>query len=1101
MCVCVTDLNRSGRLLLLLAALTFFSAHIVLCVGSGGEGSKVQWQILTKFNYSSQIRLHPRLLLLVTVPWSGNSRALMKELAHVVASDEERFGSLKLMVLYRNVERMLADALGATDGITIFYHHNTISYKYGGRLRVQNILSSVHYVMSLSPDELPLKSLTTTEELRDFLHSTDKAVLLWEFCGWTPRLMAMNNTMNESDPGKGYLGADLNRGNNGTLAVEEKDNKKGEEDDKLSCAINNESSGIPWLSQLTFVNDSHVKEAQNLTFGAGESCTLYEFQQFKTFLQKLTTVARESFLPPERLRFAVVRDRSLLPLLNIEEPGSWMMTVYFAGCPSCSKVLKEVDDVRTVLQAQASPVLELEDDPQGIEAALPANRPTMLLFVDRSSGSMHIRRESQEALDALRELAQHTLMSSQIRGQTTIRPAKSSLETNRASQSTLKHPRLRPFPASQKLTIKDKMSIMIMNEGQQVTLENLVPDLQGSSLHEILTYVVKQKKELKLSSLAKDAGFQLLSKDFDIEVVESLPSNSEDQSNQISGETPVEEGLENDDIDKKQMPPVSSGRWHEGLPHLSDVEDVMLESKEYSPDQSSLSFVEPQDDHHSTGIAAHSAQGSHVDETRHSGMDENEQQKDFTGSFFFLDGEYRFLETLTGGSKIPSVVIIDPNSQQHYVLAEQSVFSYSSLFVFVNDFLNGKLLPYRQSAATVSSSRDAQRPPFVNLDFHETDSIPLVTTSTFAELVLGNNSHPKNSGQSWNRNVLVLFSNSWCGFCQRMELVVREVYRAVKSYANMKMNSSRKEKLMLTEYVEDDILKLPLIYMMDCTRNDCSFIVKPILQREVYPLLLLFPAERKNDTVSYEGDIAVSDIINFLAAHGSHVQDLIMTKSVLQDQNSVKQDPESRSLHHEVVLKDRLPNPAVKYQKINAQFAVGSQERPQLFAGCVLSATQKLLDAHPFDESKILIVKVDQGTRFQGLIINKHISWDSLEEGFELLKEAPLSFGGPVLMRGMPLVALTHKYIEGQSHQVLPNVYFVDQLGTLSLLEEIRVGNQSVSDYWFFVGYSSWGWEQLFNEIAQGAWNISKGNSEELEWPWKRCPRVLASAKEDGQWT
>lgn len=50
------------------------------------------------------------------------------------------------------------------------------------------------------------------------------------------------------------------------------------------------------------------------------------------------------------------------------------------------------------------------------------------------------------------------------------------------------------------------------------------------------------------------------------------------------------------------------------------------------------------------------------------------------------------------------------------------------------------------------------------------------------------------------------------------------------------------------------------------------------LQREVYPLLLLFPAERKNNTVSYEGDIAVSDIIKFLAAHGSHVVDLIVNK-------------------------------------------------------------------------------------------------------------------------------------------------------------------------------------------------------------------------------
>ncbi|KAL0283450.1 UNVERIFIED_CONTAM: hypothetical protein Sangu_2889200 [Sesamum angustifolium] len=1101
----ISNVNRSARLLLLLllAALALFSSHTVDCGSDAGAGgSEVQWQTLTKLNYPSQIRVHPHLLLLVTVPWSGESRSLMKELAHMVASDEVRFGTLKLMVLYRNVERMLADALGVADGITIFYYHNTLSYKYWGRLRGQNILSSVHYVMALSPDELPLKSLTTPEELSDFLHSTDKVVVVTDFCGWTVRLLAANKSMTESDLGKGYFATDFKKENNGTVAAEEKANRKGMEDDKLSCGIDSGFSGISWLSQFTSVNHS-LAEAENSTFSDGDSCTLYEFQQFEVFLQKLIIVAREFFLPPERVRFSVVQERSLLSLLDIEEPGSGLMTVYFPGCPSCSKVLKEVDDLRTVLQAQASPVLELEDDPQGVEATLPEKRPTMLLFVDRSSNSMQIRLESQKALNALRELAERTEMLNQNRGRSTIRNGKTSTEINQASWSTPKHPRIKPFATSQKVILTDKMSIMLMNEGQQVTLENLVPDLQGSSVHEILTYALKRQKELKLSSLAKDAGFQLLSKDFDIEVVESLPSHtkdqskrvsgetpvcdgesadidkkhipavsssklhvelpdqsdvSEDQSNPVSGETPVSDRLETADIDKKQIPAVSSSKLHEELPDPSDVKYILQDRKEDFLDKSSLSPVEHESGHHSTGMTTDSTESWNVRETRYSGLEEN-AEKGFTGSFYFLDGQYRLLETLTGGTKIPSVVIVDPISQKHYVLPEQSVFSYSSLYAFVSDYITGKLPPYQQSAAIVPSSRDSQRPPFVNLDFHETDSIPLVTTNTFAELVLGNKSDPKNSGRPWDRNVLVLFSNSWCGFCQRMELIVREVYRALKSYGNIKINSTRKEKLMLTEYVGDAALNLPLIYMMDCTLNDCSLIVKPILQREVYPLLLLFPAERKNNTVSYEGEIAVSDIIKFLAAHGSRVLDLLMDKRP----EICKQGPQSRSLHQEILLKDRLQNAGVKYQ-FNAQLAVSSHQRPQLFAGCVLSATDKLLDAHPFDESKILLVKVHQSTDF---------------------KEAPLSFGGPVVMRGMPLVALTYKFIEGRSIEVLPNIYFIDQLGAHSLLKEIRVGNQSVYDYWFFLGYSSWGWEQLFHEIAQGAWNISKGNLEQLEWPWK----------------
>ncbi|KAL8534921.1 hypothetical protein ACS0TY_010817 [Phlomoides rotata] len=1068
--VCMTDINRIGAvLLLLLAALSFFSGHSVRSDDCGG--AEVQWQILTKLNYSTQIRLHPRLLLLVTVPWSGESRSLMKVLAHVVASDEVRFGTLKLMVLYINMERMLADALGATEGITVFYYHNAVSYKYWGRLRVQNILASVEYVTSLSPDELPLKSLSTSEELKGFLHSTDKAVLLLEFCGWTPRLLATNKST-ESDLGKGYLGTDFNRWNNETLMEEEKDNRKDMENNMLSCSNDDVFNRVPLPNQFTAVNNSLAKEAETLTVNAGESCPSYEFQQFEVFFQKLITSAREFFLPPERFRYAMVRDRSLLPLLNIEEPSSWLVTVQFSGCPSCSQILKDVDELRSILLSQPSPVSVLEDDPHGAEVALPAQRPSMLLFVDRSSDSMEIRRESQEALSAFRELAKLSEMANPIRVQANMRPDK-TIENSQASLR-LKHPRLQAFASSENIVVKDKMSVLIFNEGQQVTLENLVPELQGRSVHEILNYALKQKKEIKLSSLAKDVGFQLLSQDFNVEVVESLPSPSANQPNQVLGDAPVEDGHEGSDINKKQLQEVP--------PNPSDVEHIMLEGKKDSLDINSLSSsVEHEHDDHTTSIINDSAQGWNVGGTRPTGKDYSEPMKIFTVSFFYLDGQYRLLETLTGGSKIPSVVIVDPISQEHYLLDDQPVFS--SLSMFVNDFLAGKLHPYLQSVSVVPISRNPQKPPFVNQDFHETDSIPLVTTRTFADLVIGSKFDPRNSSNPWDRNVLVLFSNSWCGFCQRVELVVREVYRAVKGYANMKTNSSMKEKLML---MGDAMLKLPLIYMMDCTRNDCSFIIKPILQREVYPVLLLFPAERKNNSVSYEGDIAVSDIIKFLAAHGCDVVDLIMNKGFAQEQNSVTEGLQTRSFHHEVVLKHQQ-NAAPKY-KIDAQLPVGLHEKLHLFPGCVLSATEMLVDVHPFDESKILIVKADEITGFRGLIINKHIRWDSLEDldqGFELLKEAPLSFGGPVVMRGMPLAALTHKSIEDQSDEILPNVYYIGPPATHSLLEEIRAGNQSVHDFWFFLGYSNWGWEQLFHEIAQGAWKVSKGDLERLEWPWR----------------
>lgn len=115
----------------------------------------------------------------------------MKEISRLVSDRLEEFESLKLMYMQRNKEKLLADAIGATEGIiTILYYHHSSSYKYQGKLIAGNILSSIVPYMSVSPHEIPLKALKTQEELKMFLDSTDKALILLEFCGWTPELMA-----------------------------------------------------------------------------------------------------------------------------------------------------------------------------------------------------------------------------------------------------------------------------------------------------------------------------------------------------------------------------------------------------------------------------------------------------------------------------------------------------------------------------------------------------------------------------------------------------------------------------------------------------------------------------------------------------------------------------------------------------------------------------------------------------------------------------------------------------------------------------------------------------------------------------------------------
>lgn len=198
-----------------------------------------------------------------------------------------------------------------------------------------------------------------------------------------------------------------------------------------------------------------------------------------------------------------------------------------------------------------------------------------------------------------------------------------------------------------------------------------------------------------------------------------------------------------------------------------------------------------------------------------------------------------------------------------------------------------------------------------------------------------------------------------------------------------------------------------------------------------------------------------------------------------------EEGPIEKDTLHEVLL-TKTHKQVIRDDQAKSHTSQGFNEAAlRVVTGSILVATDKLT-VHPFDKSEILIVKADQVTGFQGLIINKHIRWDALnelEQGLEMLAEAPLSFGGPLIKGGMPLVALTRRFVKTEYPEVLQGVFFLDQLATIQKIKELKSGNQSVSDYWFFFGYSSWGWDQLFDEIAEGAWNLSDDGLKHLEWP------------------
>ncbi|KAF5187770.1 hypothetical protein FRX31_022640 [Thalictrum thalictroides] len=1056
--------------------------------------SSIEWQVLTKKNFSSQINLHHNILLVVTVPWSGESRSLMRQVANAAAYKREKFDDLRLMVLYKDKEKMLAHALGVTEETTIFFYYHSISYKYQGRLRAQNILSTADYLISSKPEDLPLKLLKTPEDLNTFIQSTDKAVLFFDFCGWAPSLLGQGrNNGTESDfrvkdaSGNGIISGAKFYGEanlNFTSSREKNQKVAGLNIEKLTCGTDSGLGGIPSVDDFTTTN--HSSSMLGNTPDGGLSCIFDEFKQFESFFSKFMTLSREFFLPPERQRFGLITDRSLVLSLGVKDPDSWLIIIQFAGCSNCSKILKEGDDIKTMFLKNQLLVTELESEGHDVESSLPDKKASVVLFVDRSSESLITRSKSKVALEALRKLALHNQRLYRIDVQDSGTHKKpSGMNLFDLSQ----HSGSGASQVTSGDNFKKKISYMIVKEDG-----NIDANVQGRSLQDILEQVLRQRNEAKLSFVAKEVGFQLLSDDIEVKLEELLLPPADKGLSEVSTENNVKDGL-ND----ASSPPLE----HEDRTGVTNFEH--LQSKEgkvtYVVKTAQMISSVPNQ------MAALSAARDLVEAKSSPQEDKLEMEQshsrfgNFMG-FFFCDGGYHLLNSLTSRSEVPSLIIIDPLSEQHFIYPQEETFSYLSIQGFLDAYLNGSLIPYQRSESVIVSPREATKPPFINVDFREVDPIPHVTAHTFSELVLGfNQSDNENIGYYWKKDVLVLFSNHWCGFCQKMELVVHEVFRAFKGYLNMlKSESTDKESPLNIDVMEDaKLTELPLIFLMDCTLNDCATLLKSMGQGDVYPSLLLFPAENKT-AVSYQGDISVNNVIKFLISQGSNSQHLNLDKGILWtakqkgDKDEVLVEDASPALsgteedyvgieeYDEVVVNNNKTPIRLNdfYTSTGLHGATFNVE-----VGSVLIATDKLLNAPPFEKSIILIVQANQSIGFQGLIVNKQISWESFQDtkGLKLVKQAPLSLGGPLIANGMPLVSLARRVVHNNVFEVLPSIYFLDHWTTAQEIGLFKSGKQTINDYWFFLGYSSWGWKQLFGEIAEGAWKISDDPMAEFGWP------------------
>ncbi|KAG0484483.1 hypothetical protein HPP92_008562 [Vanilla planifolia] len=743
-----------------------------------GRGLSSEWLILTKQNFSSEMRLHPHILLLVTIPWCGEARTLMKQIADLVSDQQEKHGHLRLMVVYKNSEKILSEILGAVEDITLFYYYQFTSYKYNGRLRAENILYSVNYLASLNSEDVPLKLLHSREELEVFLKSTDKAVLLIELCGWSTKLLQKRSTMQFSLSLQNYSENDNMFGASLFQNVDEKlpldKNQEGMDIEGLTC-VENELPVSHLNGEFSWANHSVAEGIEHENGDTNMSCTGEEYKLFEMFFSNFTRIAREHLLPLERTRFGLIPERTLLPYIGAKNMGAWLTMVQFNGCPRCSMILKAEDDLKKVLRENHSPVMQVDMDGDSLEPAFPENRPSVVLFIDRLSDLPSMREKSKSALEALMILSKHYQM---------------------------------PYTVTM---------------GAPGVYTRSSPQAYDALLDFLSNRNSVRRKKTKISFLAKEVGFQLLSDDFEIQVMDSTPNDQDKKQLSDMNEHTItslgDQALVLDQTSHEDFPRekdytptvlevatvdnVNNFEHENAVDDLQKYQETDIKDKENTDEIGTIIVQELKDDSSNflksvcneddggckkndvgslacqdqtcslkqvevvetcieksrvkdVGCGSNSYRSVEkvmLDDPKEdfteNDVDDNQknmqmpllsqphiQNQSFQGSFFFVDGGYRLLRSLTGGSNVPSLVLLDPIMQHHYVFNEDVDITYSSLVNFLDKFLNGSLSPYQLSASSAISYKEPQKPPFVNLVSMRL-TLSLSDNQYFCELVFG----------------------------------------------------------------------------------------------------------------------------------------------------------------------------------------------------------------------------------------------------------------------------------------------------------------------------------------------------------------------------
>ncbi|EMS50873.1 hypothetical protein TRIUR3_14833 [Triticum urartu] len=852
----------------------------------GATAGRPEWQVLTRANFSSQIRLHPHILLVVTMPWYGESRSLMAEIQQLVATEEMELGRLKLMVVYRNSEKLLSDAIGATEGTKFIYYQQSIQFKYQGKLRARDILYSVRHIMSLKHEEAPFVALHTKDDVEEFIQSTDRAVLLSEFCGWFTRLASdRSNRSSGVTPSKTHAenvdvsGKTVTRQSDGRLELVI-------EDDELTFGGGSQLTGSPWKGGFTTANQSVSDHIRISTDENSKLCTVQKFQQFESFYAKLTALSREHFLPPEKVRFGLVTEKlplSSLDIANASNSETWFLSVHYLGCTSCSVIAKEEDDLRSLLQSYHNlDVKEIDTDASGGEVTFPANRPSAILFINRLSDSLKIRDESKLSLKLLREYAQKNYPPYVISGDLNSGNSRMRTKADPSALSTSKSDghsgtaRLHDL-ASKYMDLGEKMSVMVVRDGESISYRSASEGSTNSPLYEILTKLIHKtrsahrSKKTRISFVTKNDDLKLLSDDPEVQVVDSVSiQESQRMDDLFASSESVNDGIaevsvhENNKatkveyIDDGQTPtilektPAHYCGINDNDLHCSDTEmeeQQAVEASDVSPDLREEASI---DVHSSNEV--------------HGKLQKHRDEKIVTEVLDFLEPDGRKANSNKEKSGLPNQQDVFSVLSQESERIENFI-SEDDLFNIDEESEKGdsKFSPratFSSSSILASDNTEYTEQASENFNWWIKNAIPGCDSKNETPFL-----NTATLGVAWKKDVLVLFSNSWCGFCQRTELVVRELHRSFKSYMSLNSQFAKAQGLQTEENGGD--LGLPTIYMMDCTANDCHHLLKSADKEELYPTVLLFPAENKS-AISYGGGMSLGNLIEFLESHASN---------------------------------------------------------------------------------------------------------------------------------------------------------------------------------------------------------------------------------------